>query len=58
MSKRTRSAAPSTGAALPTVTVCRGWCCGTPKVPVLDHTVQLRDLRGSLDGSATVRVTD
>ncbi|MFH9294987.1 (2Fe-2S) ferredoxin domain-containing protein [Streptomyces sp. NPDC017520] len=58
MSKRTRRAAPTTGAARPTVTVCRGCCCGSPKIPGLDHTAQLRDLRHALDGHATVRVTD
>ncbi|MFG2946221.1 (2Fe-2S) ferredoxin domain-containing protein [Streptomyces adustus] len=44
----------------------RGWCTsdgpskisGTPKVRGPDHTAQLRDLRQSLDGTATVRVTD
>ncbi|AYN38130.1 (2Fe-2S) ferredoxin domain-containing protein [Streptomyces dangxiongensis] len=62
MSKRSRRAAPApaagAGAARPTVTVCRGCCCGTPKVPGLDHTAQLRGLREALDGTATVRVTD
>ncbi|MGY3205891.1 (2Fe-2S) ferredoxin domain-containing protein [Streptomyces sp. TE5632] len=58
MSKRTRRAAPATGAARPTITVCRGCCCGTPKIPGLDHTAQLRDLRQAVEGAATVRVTD
>ncbi|MFE0494422.1 hypothetical protein CLM85_10945 [Streptomyces albidoflavus] len=58
MSKRARRAAPGPGAARPTVTVCRGCCCGTPKVPGLDHAAQLRDLRQALDGTATVRGTD
>ncbi|MFJ9345438.1 (2Fe-2S) ferredoxin domain-containing protein [Streptomyces sp. NPDC101237] len=59
MSKRTRRAAPTTtGAARPTVTVCRGCCCGTSKVPGLDHTAQLSDLRHALDKTATIRVTD
>ncbi|WP_225825428.1 (2Fe-2S) ferredoxin domain-containing protein [Streptomyces naphthomycinicus] len=58
MSNRARRTAPATGAARPTVTVCRGCCCGTPKVPGLDHTAQLRALRQALDGTATVRVTD
>ncbi|MFF9086212.1 (2Fe-2S) ferredoxin domain-containing protein [Streptomyces sp. NPDC014991] len=62
MSKRSRrnASAPAAGAgtARPTVTVCRGCCCGTPKVPGLDHTAQLRGLREALDGTATVRVTD
>ncbi|OWA19083.1 hypothetical protein B9W68_00760 [Streptomyces sp. CS227] len=58
MSTRSRRAAPGPGAARPTVTVCRGCCCGTSKVPGLDHTAQLRELRQALDGTATVRVTD
>lgn len=51
-------AAPDARAARPTVTVCRGCCCGTRKVPLLDHTAQLADLRRSLTGMATVRTTD
>ncbi|WP_184946878.1 (2Fe-2S) ferredoxin domain-containing protein [Kitasatospora kifunensis] len=38
--------------------VCRGCCCGTPKVPGLDHRAQLTDLRASLAGVANVRPTD
>jgi (2Fe-2S) ferredoxin len=40
-----------------TVTVCRDCCCGTYKVPGLDHHAQLTDLRGSLADVATVRTT-
>ncbi|MEV4454072.1 (2Fe-2S) ferredoxin domain-containing protein [Streptomyces mirabilis] len=61
MSKRTRRAARTAqaGAGRPTVTVCRGCCCGTPaKVPRLDHEAQLTDLRTSLAGVAMVRRTD
>ncbi|MFD8298779.1 (2Fe-2S) ferredoxin domain-containing protein [Streptomyces bauhiniae] len=58
MSRRSRRAAPGPGAVRPTVTVCRGCCCGTPKVAGLDHAAQLRDLRAAVDGTATVRVTD
>jgi (2Fe-2S) ferredoxin len=62
VSKRTRRTVPATGAgagaAQPTVTVCRGCCCGTPKVRGLDHAAQPKDLRTALDGTATVRVTD
>ncbi|WP_055587733.1 hypothetical protein [Peterkaempfera griseoplana] len=61
MSKRTRkqSAAPAEGAAARcTVTVCRGCCCGTSKVPGLDHRAQLGGLRASLAGVANVRPTD
>ncbi|GAA1172006.1 hypothetical protein GCM10009654_31490 [Streptomyces hebeiensis] len=58
MNIRNRRAAPGPGATRPTVTVCRGCCCGTPKVPGLDHTAQLRELRQALDATATVRVVD
>ncbi|MFJ3439372.1 (2Fe-2S) ferredoxin domain-containing protein [Streptomyces cyaneofuscatus] len=60
MSKRTRRATPAVqaGAARPTVTVCRGCCCGTPKVPGLAHTAQLHELRQAVGQAATVRVTD
>ncbi|GAA5062739.1 (2Fe-2S) ferredoxin domain-containing protein [Streptomyces similanensis] len=62
MSKRSRRAASAAGAGAaavrPTVTVCRGCCCGTPKVTGLDHVAQLRELRAALEGAATVRVTD
>ncbi|GGQ39984.1 (2Fe-2S) ferredoxin domain-containing protein [Streptomyces althioticus] len=62
MSKRSHRSVPASGAGagaeLPTVTVCRGCCCGSPKIPGLDHAAQLRDLRQALGGSATVRVTD
>jgi (2Fe-2S) ferredoxin len=62
VSRRSRRSAPDPApgeaAPRPTVTVCRGCCCGSPKVTGLDHTAQLRDLRRALDGSATVRVTD
>jgi (2Fe-2S) ferredoxin len=57
VSKRTRRAANAAGTARPTITVCRGCCCGTPKVPGLDHTGQLRELRQALADTATVRVT-
>ncbi|MFJ8142641.1 (2Fe-2S) ferredoxin domain-containing protein [Streptomyces sp. NPDC096013] len=64
MSKRSRCTAstPGTGtgagAKRPTVTVCRGCCCGTPKIPGLDHAAQLRELRQAVSGAATVRVTN
>ena len=59
MSRRSKKAAPAAGAARPTVTVCRGCCCGTAaKVPRLDHEAQLADLRTMLAGVATVRRTD
>jgi (2Fe-2S) ferredoxin len=53
-----RKAAPQQGATRPTVTVCRGCCCGTPKVPRLDHEAQLVALRTSLSQVAMVRRVD
>ncbi|MFE0425280.1 (2Fe-2S) ferredoxin domain-containing protein, partial [Streptomyces sp. NPDC058953] len=58
MSRRSRRDGSAPGAIRPTVTVCRGCCCGTPKIPGIDHAAQLRDLRTALEGKATVRVTD
>jgi len=59
VSRRSKKAAPAAGAARPTVTVCRGCCCGTAaKVPRLDHEAQLADLRTMLAGVALVRRTD
>ncbi|MFF5521702.1 (2Fe-2S) ferredoxin domain-containing protein [Streptomyces coeruleorubidus] len=63
MSKRSRRTAAAVSPASArtarcTVTVCRGCCCGTPKIPGFDHAAQLRGLRQALDGTATVRVTD
>ncbi|NUP36595.1 MAG: (2Fe-2S) ferredoxin domain-containing protein [Streptomyces sp.] len=56
MNRRSRSAAPATpGAARCTVTVCRGCCCGTDKVPGVDHAAQLAELRASLGAVASVR---
>ncbi|WP_326700873.1 (2Fe-2S) ferredoxin domain-containing protein [Streptomyces sp. NBC_01754] len=57
MSRRTRPAS-APGPSRPTVSVCRGCCCGTPKIPGVDHAGQLAQLRGSLDGSATVRAVE
>ncbi|MCW2851569.1 MAG: hypothetical protein JWM84_1233 [Nocardioides sp.] len=43
----------------PTVTVCRGCCCGTARRrPHVDHAARLESLRRLLDGTARVRVTD
>ncbi|WP_326686944.1 MULTISPECIES: (2Fe-2S) ferredoxin domain-containing protein [unclassified Streptomyces] len=60
MSKRQHQPAAPAGAAPArcTVTVCRGCCCGSPKIPGLDHAAQLRELRRVVDGRAAVRVTD
>ncbi|SEL80902.1 hypothetical protein [Streptacidiphilus jiangxiensis] len=59
MSRRSRANKPApAGAGRPTVTVCRGCCCGTPKIPRLDHAAQLAELRTALADSAAVRVVD
>ncbi|MEU6819162.1 (2Fe-2S) ferredoxin domain-containing protein [Streptomyces atriruber] len=59
MSRRAKKASPASGAARPTVTVCRGCCCGTSaKVPHLDNEAQLADLRSMLAEVAMVRRTD
>ncbi|MGW1157696.1 (2Fe-2S) ferredoxin domain-containing protein [Streptomyces sp. NPDC002513] len=57
MTRRTRRSSASGAGAEDrcTVTVCRGCCCGTPKIPSLDHTAQLAELRTSLSGVANVR---
>jgi len=59
VSHRSKRAATSPPAPpRPTVTVCRGCCCGTAKVPRLDHEAQLADLRTGLAEVATVRRVD
>ncbi|MGW3243986.1 (2Fe-2S) ferredoxin domain-containing protein [Streptomyces sp. NPDC001070] len=40
-----------------TVSVCRDCCCGTDKVPGVDHEAQLDRLRKELAGVCRVRVT-
>lgn len=41
-----------------TVAVCRGCCCGSPKITGIDHNGQLADLRHLLaETSARVRIT-
>lgn len=49
MSRRPRKTA-GTGPSRPTVSVCRGCCCGTPKIPGVDHAGQLAQLRNSSTG--------
>jgi (2Fe-2S) ferredoxin len=45
--------------ALPTVTVCRGCCCGNAeKHPRVDHADLLERLRRAVEGSANLRITD
>ena len=47
--------APRQGAC--TVSVCRDCCCGTQKVPGVDHDAQLDRLRRELAGICRVRAT-
>ena len=56
--KRADAATTPAGADRPTVTVCRGCCCGTAKIPRVDHAAQLRDLRSALTDTASLRVVD
>ncbi|MCQ4082355.1 (2Fe-2S) ferredoxin domain-containing protein [Streptomyces sp. RB6PN25] len=61
MNRRHRKAAPTgSGPArcTVTVTVCRGCCCGTPKIPGLDHAAQLAGLRQAIADEARLRVAD
>ena len=49
----------SIGAAAPTITACRGCCCGTRvKHPDVDHFNQLRQLRDLSGSAARVRTSD
>ncbi|MBA4864098.1 (2Fe-2S) ferredoxin domain-containing protein [Streptomyces sp. PSKA54] len=41
-----------------TVTVCRGCCCGTAKVPGVDHAAQLAYLKAELGSVVQVRVVN
>ncbi|MCX4656257.1 (2Fe-2S) ferredoxin domain-containing protein [Streptomyces microflavus] len=58
MSRRPRKDVPAQGVPRPTVSVCRGCCCGTEKIPGVDHAAQLTRLRSGLDGAATVRAVE
>ncbi|MEU5309458.1 (2Fe-2S) ferredoxin domain-containing protein [Streptomyces sp. NPDC021562] len=60
MSRRRTPAARTAPTSAPgcTVTVCRGCCCGTAKVPGVDHAAQLASLRAELAGTAQVRAVD
>ncbi|MGW2642821.1 (2Fe-2S) ferredoxin domain-containing protein [Streptomyces sp. NPDC001348] len=59
MSRRGRGTGRATaaGTARCTVTVCRGCCCGTGKIPGVDHVAQLARLREAVADVAQVRVT-
>ena len=41
-----------------TVTVCRGCCCGTDKIPGVDHAAQLATLKSELSALARVRAVN
>ncbi|GGN46466.1 (2Fe-2S) ferredoxin domain-containing protein [Streptomyces fuscichromogenes] len=41
-----------------TVTVCRGCCCGTDKIPGVDHSAQLATLKSELGSVARVRAVN
>ncbi|MFE2587077.1 (2Fe-2S) ferredoxin domain-containing protein [Streptomyces sp. NPDC059378] len=56
MSRRKAPAPP--GEVRCTVTVCRGCCCGTGKVPGVDHTGQLATLKSGLGALARVRAVN
>lgn len=44
---------------LPTITVCRGCCCGTEKkFPGVDHAARLERLQEAAVGVARIRVSD
>ncbi|MFE9423929.1 (2Fe-2S) ferredoxin domain-containing protein [Kitasatospora sp. NPDC006697] len=58
MARRQREQAAGAGEARCRVAVCRGCCCGTVKVPGVDHRGQLNDLRHGLAGVAEVRPVD
>jgi hypothetical protein len=59
MSKRKPPSGPKASRPTPcTVVVCRGCCCGTSKVPGVDHLAQYNGLKSSLKGLATVRASD
>ncbi|MER6630901.1 (2Fe-2S) ferredoxin domain-containing protein [Streptomyces sp. NPDC000987] len=41
-----------------TVTVCRGCCCGTARIPGVDHAAQLAALKAQLGPVAQVRAVN
>jgi hypothetical protein len=54
VSKTPRQRAPQAGC---TVTVCRDCCCGTAKIPGVDHAAQLDRIRAGA-GESRVRVSE
>ncbi|MFH8475897.1 (2Fe-2S) ferredoxin domain-containing protein [Streptomyces sp. NPDC018000] len=53
-----RRKAPAQAEPRCTVTVCRGCCCGTAKIPGVDHTAQLAALKTGLGPVARVRAVN
>ncbi|MER7739617.1 (2Fe-2S) ferredoxin domain-containing protein [Streptomyces sp. NPDC096538] len=53
-----RGKAPAQAAPRCTVTVCRGCCCGTAKVPGTDHAAQLAVHKAELGAIAQVRAVN
>ncbi|CAM5269811.1 (2Fe-2S) ferredoxin domain-containing protein OS=Streptomyces cyaneofuscatus OX=66883 GN=G3I52_30270 PE=4 SV=1 [Streptomyces cyaneofuscatus] len=56
MSRRPRKDVPAQSVPRPTVSVCRGCCCG--EVPGVDRAARLSRLRSGLEGAATVRAVE
>ncbi|WP_053709540.1 (2Fe-2S) ferredoxin domain-containing protein [Streptomyces sp. NRRL B-3648] len=53
-----RKEPPAQAASPCTVTVCRGCCCGTDKVPGVDHRAQLAALKAQLAPVARIRAVN
>ncbi|MBP2052893.1 (2Fe-2S) ferredoxin [Streptomyces griseochromogenes] len=49
-----RRKAPAQGEPRCSVTVCRGCCCGTAKIPGVDHATQLNTLKAELSAVARI----
>ncbi|MFJ8196803.1 (2Fe-2S) ferredoxin domain-containing protein [Streptomyces sp. NPDC096152] len=58
MSRRRTPARAAQDAPRCTVTVCRGCCCGTGKIPGVDHEAQLATLKAELGSIAQVRAVN
>lgn len=56
--RNTTAAVQAVETARCTVSVCRGCCCGTEKIPGLDHSAQLDRLRSTVCTGGQVRATD
>ncbi|MCX5366915.1 (2Fe-2S) ferredoxin domain-containing protein [Streptomyces sp. NBC_00124] len=58
MSRRKTAKTAAEAAPRCTVTVCRGCCCGTVKVPGVDHAAQLAQLKVEVGSVAQVRAVN